>query len=67
MDIKKEFNRLQALISGYALEHPEIDFVPISQRVEDISKEVERKMNQLDAELLGNEIETVFRELREQY
>lgn len=48
MDIKKEFNRLQALISGYALEHPEIDFVPISQRVEDISKAVELKLAELD-------------------
>lgn len=48
MDIKKEFNRLQALISGYALEHKDIDFLPISKRLEDIAKEVELKMAELD-------------------
>lgn len=48
MDIKKEFNRLQALISGYALDNPEIDYLPISKRVEDIAKAVELKMAELD-------------------
>ena len=48
MDIKKEFNRLQALISGYALDNPEIDYLPISMRVELIAKEVELKMTELD-------------------
>lgn len=51
MDIKKEFNRLQALISGYALDNPEIDYLPISQRVEDISKAVELKLAELDEEI----------------
>lgn len=48
MDIKKEFNRLQALISGYALDNPEIDYLPISMRVELIAKEVELKLAELD-------------------
>ena len=48
MDIKKEFNRLQALISGYALDNPEIDYLPISKRVELIAKAVELKMVELD-------------------
>lgn len=48
MDIKKEFNRLQALISGYALDNPEIDYLPISQRLENIAKAVELKMIELD-------------------
>lgn len=48
MDIKKEFNRLQALISGYALDNPEIDYLPISKRVELIAKEVELKLAELD-------------------
>lgn len=57
MDIKKEFNRLQALISGYALDNPEIDYLPISMRVELIAKEVELKLAELDEEIRYREWE----------